>query len=173
MSRLAVQESIGFLEHDAITRQFHVAHFRGCATLFNKDTFGPDLQVKSIYAPSERAYCSGWALEAVISKARFALIPRHGKSSFATKSLHCHSAVDKKRSIAQNVFSAVCTPMIQGNIDLVVDDFNGESCRRKVGADQQYDSTYEEAFKNARLPVPPPYGVLAALLTNGPMCAES
>ena len=38
---------IVFLGDDAITRQLHVAHFRGCATLFHQNTFEPDLRVKS------------------------------------------------------------------------------------------------------------------------------
>ena len=37
--------------------QFHVAHFLGCATLFNKDSFEPDLLVKSIYVPGTTSYC--------------------------------------------------------------------------------------------------------------------
>ena len=56
---VALQEAIEFHEDDAITRQFHVAHLRGCAALFNKDTFEPDLQVKSIYLPSDKENCSG------------------------------------------------------------------------------------------------------------------
>ena len=32
---VVLQENVEFLEHDSITRQFNVAHFRGCATLFN------------------------------------------------------------------------------------------------------------------------------------------
>ena len=38
----------------AITRQYHVADFRGCATLFNKDTFEPGLQITSIYVLLEQ-----------------------------------------------------------------------------------------------------------------------
>ena len=56
---VALPESIEFLEADATTRQFRVAHFRGRATLVNKDTFEPDLQVKSTYVPSDKACCSG------------------------------------------------------------------------------------------------------------------
>ena len=56
---VALQESAEFLQHEDITRQFHVAHSRGCATHFNKHTFEPDLDVKSIYVPADKAYCCG------------------------------------------------------------------------------------------------------------------
>ena len=100
---VALQESVEFLQHKDITRQFHVAHFRECPTLFNTGTFALDLHVKSFCVPAEESYCSGWALEAVLSKARFRRIPRNGRSSVANMSLHCHKAVAKKRSIALNV----------------------------------------------------------------------
>ena len=42
--------------------------------------------------------------------------------------------------------------MIREDIDLVAGDFNGTSWRRKVGADQQYDSTLGDAFKRRQTP---------------------
>ena len=84
-------------QHQDITRQFHVAHFNGCATLFNQHTLEPDLEVKSIYVLADKACCGGWACEAVVSEAWFRRIPRTGKSSFTMISLHCHNAVAKKR----------------------------------------------------------------------------
>ena len=90
---VASQESIKFLEDDGIENQAHVAHFHGCATVFNKDTFEPDLRVKSIYVPKVQAYCSIWAKEVVITRACFRRIPCDGKSSFAIMSLQCHTAV--------------------------------------------------------------------------------
>ena len=45
--------------------------------------------------------------------------------------------------------------MIEEDIDLVAGDSYGARWRRKMGPDQQHDSTPEEAFKNARLLVPP------------------
>ena len=38
---------------------------------------------------------------------------------------------------------------------LQADDFNGASWRRRSVPDQQFDSRREEAFENAKLPVPP------------------
>ena len=67
-------------------------------------------------------------------------------------SLHCHNAVGKKRSIAQNVFLTVRTAMSQEDIDFVAGDFTCASWRRNVGADQQYGSTPEDAFKRRQTP---------------------
>ena len=97
---VALQESAVFLQHEDVPRKFHVAHFRGCPTLFNKHTFEPDLLVKPIYVPADKAHCRGWAFEAVLSKARFRRIPRNGKSTFTIMSLHCQSTVAKRRSTA-------------------------------------------------------------------------
>ena len=97
---VGLQESAVFLQHENVSRKFHVAHFRGCPTLFNKHTFEPDLSVELIYVPPDKAHCCGWAFEAVLSKARFRRIPRNGKSTFTFMSLHCQSTVAKRRSIA-------------------------------------------------------------------------
>ena len=35
----------------------------------NTDTFKPGLQVKSVFVHSDNAHCSGWAFDAVITKA--------------------------------------------------------------------------------------------------------
>ena len=63
---------------------------------------------------------------------------------------------------------------VQEDVDMVAADFNGASQRRKSGLEQQYDSTLDEAFNNARLPVPPPHrcGALVEYQVNGPMCAD-
>ena len=50
--------SIEFLVESNINSTW-VAHFRGCDTVFNKDTSEPDLQVVSIYVPGEEACCAG------------------------------------------------------------------------------------------------------------------
>ena len=66
--------------------------------------------------------------------------------------------------------------MIQEDIGLVTGDLKGASWRGKVGANQQYDSTVEEASKKSD----PPYhqaallfGAMAASRINGPTCAGS
>ena len=68
---VALQEAVEFHQHEDITRQFHVAHFHGLATLCNKDTLEPDLQAESVHVLADNAYCGGWAIEAVVSEARF------------------------------------------------------------------------------------------------------
>ena len=56
---VALQESIEVLDDNGIKNHSLVAHFRGCATLFDKDKSELDLQVKSIYAPAEKKPLSG------------------------------------------------------------------------------------------------------------------
>ena len=155
-----LQESVEFLQHEVITRQFHAVFFRGGAILFNKDTCEPDFQVKSAHVPADKADCSGWAFEAVVSKARFRRIPRKGKFSFTVMSLHCHicTATKLRPRSAKNVLNvllAVRTATIQHDIGLVAVDFNGANWRRRAGLERQYDSTLEEALKKARLLLPP------------------
>ena len=38
-----------FVDHELLTNRFHVTHYGGCAVLFNKDAFFPDVKVKSMY----------------------------------------------------------------------------------------------------------------------------
>ena len=97
---VALQEAAELLQHEDMTCQFHVTHFRGCATFFNKHMVELDLEVKSIYVPADKAHGSGWASKAVVSTVRFRRIPRKGRSSFTIMSLHCYKAVAQKRSIA-------------------------------------------------------------------------
>ena len=39
---VALQESREFMDIEFIKNEFHIAHFRGCSTLFSKSTFEPD-----------------------------------------------------------------------------------------------------------------------------------
>ena len=58
--------------------------------------------------------------------------------------------------------------MIQEDIDLVAGGLKGASWRHKLGADQQYDSTLEDAFECATFLEPPGASPLwAALLMSG------
>ena len=74
---------------------------------------------------------SGWAFEAVISRARFRRTPRNGEQFFTMMSLYCQNAVAKQRGIALNILLAVCTVTLQEEDDMVADDFNGASWRRR------------------------------------------
>ena len=51
---ITLQEGIEYVDHELFTNRFHVAHYGGCAVLFNKDTFFPDVKVKSIYLHDTR-----------------------------------------------------------------------------------------------------------------------
>ena len=101
------QETVEFFPHQCIIRQFQVAHFCGCAILFNNHTCELDREVKSTLIFVEKAYCNGWAFEAAVTLAPFRRIPRTGKSSFTMMSLHCHNEVAQKRSLAFNVLLTV------------------------------------------------------------------
>ena len=46
---ITLQEDSDYVEHEILHERFHVTHFAGCAVLFDKDTFYPDISVKSIY----------------------------------------------------------------------------------------------------------------------------
>ena len=45
--------------------------------------------------------------------------------------------------------------MLEEDVDMVAGDIDGASWRRRSGPDQQFECTLEEAFKNAKVPVPP------------------
>ena len=51
---ITLQEAIEYVDHKLLTNRFHVTHYEGCAALFNKDTFLPDMKVKSIYIHDTR-----------------------------------------------------------------------------------------------------------------------
>ena len=78
------------LEHENLTNRFHISHFAGCAVLFNKDTFYPDVRVNSVYIHDTktgqqqvvRKSETGCVLQAVVSRAAFRRVPRNGKSYF-------------------------------------------------------------------------------------------
>ena len=43
-----LQAASDYVDHELLTNRFHVTHYAGCAVLFNKDTFFPNVDVKSI-----------------------------------------------------------------------------------------------------------------------------
>ena len=74
-----LQEASDCVDHDILQERFHVTHYAGCAILFNKDTFYPDISVKSIYLHDTRRGLQdqvvegeqGWVLQGVLSRAFF------------------------------------------------------------------------------------------------------
>ena len=51
---VTLQEASDYVDHDILHNRFHVTVFAGCAILFSKDTFHPDISVKSIYLHDTR-----------------------------------------------------------------------------------------------------------------------
>ena len=148
-----LQESAEFLQHEDIARQFHVAHFRSCAALFIMFMLESDLEVKVIYLQLTRQTAAGGPSRPFCPELAFDAFP--GTASRASQSCRCTATTwCKKRSIASNVPLAVRTAVVQEEVDMVARDFNGASWRRKSGPEQQFDSTLEDAFKNAKLFVP-------------------
>ena len=151
---IALQGSVQHLQHEYVTRQFHETHFNGCAVLFYKHTFEPDIKVKATRTPTDKV--PGWAFEAILSKGSYsAHSQKRQNRNFTMMSLHCESTFAKKRSMDLNIFLAVRTVTCQENVDLAAGDFNGASWRRKPGPQRQLDGTIEDMFQNAKLPSPP------------------
>ena len=159
---IAVQEAIEYLQHDSLTNHFHISHHAGCAVLFNKDTFYPDVRVSSVDIHDTknglqeviREGEAGRVFQAVVSRAAFRRVPRDNKPFFTMMSVHINTHYAKKRGIAKNVLFAVRTVMCQEQVDMVAGDFNGATWRKKSGDNQQRHSTIEEAFANTNLPIP-------------------
>ena len=76
---ITLQEASDYVDHDILTGRFHVTHYAGCAILFNKDTFYPNIEVKSLYLHDTRRDLPDkemegdqvWVLQGVLSCASF------------------------------------------------------------------------------------------------------
>ena len=76
---VTLQEASEYVEHEILQETFHVTHCAGCAILFDKDTFYPDINVKSIYLHDTRRGLpdqiiegeQGWVLQGVLSRVSF------------------------------------------------------------------------------------------------------
>ena len=88
-----LQEASEHVDHDILTGRFHVTHHAGCAILFNKDNFYPNVDVKSIYLHDTRRDLpdqvregdQGWVMQGVLSRASFSSI----NQSASRKPLQC------------------------------------------------------------------------------------
>ena len=129
-------ESVEAPRHQGLTRQFFETHVRGCTALFNKHKLEQDMEVKAIHIPTDKASCSDWACEDVVSRSRFRRTSRRGKSYFTRMPLHRQNAATKKLNTAINILLAVRTVMKQEEVDMVAGDFQGASWRRRSGLDQ-------------------------------------
>ena len=157
---ITLQEASEYVDHDILTGRFHETHFAGCAILFNKDTFYPTIDVKSIYLLDTRRDLpdqvmegdQGWVMQGVLSRASFRRSPVSGQKSFAVLSLHFSNVYARKKGIAKKLILTIRAIMISQQIDLVAGDFSGTAwrCRSRNNL-----STIDEAFTDCALPTPP------------------
>ena len=107
-----------------------MTHFAGCAVLFNKDTFYPNIDVKSIYLHDTRRRLQdhivegehGWVLQGVVSRASFRRAASSGQTAFTVLSLHNNNVFAKKRGIAKKLSRNIRALVVSQNIDLVAGD---------------------------------------------------
>ena len=157
---VTVQEASEYVDHDFLQERFHVTHFAGCAILFNKDTFYPDISVKSIYLHDTRRGVQdqivegeqGWVMQGVLSRASFRRPPVSGQKTFTVLSLHISNIYAKKKGIAKKLILTLRAIMIYQEVDLVAGDFNGTAWRYRS---RNNLSTIDEAFTDCALPTPP------------------
>ena len=126
-------EASDYVNHDILHERFHVTRFLGCAILFNKDTFYPDITVKSIYLHDTRRGLAdqvvegeqGWVLQGVLSRASFRRAAVSGQKFFTVLSLHISNIYAKKKGIAKKLILTLRAIMTSQEVDLVAGDFNG------------------------------------------------
>ena len=113
---ITLQEASEYVDHDILTYRFHVTHYGGCAILFNKDAFHPNIDVKSIYLHDTRRDLpdhvmegdQGWVMQGVLSRASFRRPPLSGQETFTVLSLHisniyAQNGAPQKSSSSQSV----------------------------------------------------------------------
>ena len=150
-----LQEASEYVDHDILTGPFHVTHCAGCAILFNKDTFNPDINVTSICLHDTRRDLpdqimegeQGWVMQGVLSRASFRRSPVSGQMSFTVLSVHISNIYAKKKGIAKKLILTLRAIMISQEVDLVAGDFNVTTWRNL--------GTVDEAFTDCALPTPP------------------
>ena len=157
---VTLQEASEYVDKGILTGRFHVTHYAGCAILFNKDTFNPNIDVKSIYLHDTRRDLPDqimegeqeWVMQGVLSRASFRPPPLSGQETFTVLSLHISNIYAKKRRIAKKLILTIRAIMISQQVDLVAGDFNGTAwrCRSRDNL-----SAIDEAFTDCALPTPP------------------
>ena len=103
---ITLQEASQYVEHDILRERFHVTHYAGFAIFFNKDTFFPDICVKSIYLHDTRRGVQdqvvegeqGWVLQGVLSRASFRRAAASGQTFFTFLSLHTQHLRQEERN---------------------------------------------------------------------------
>ena len=157
---ITLQEAADYVDHELLTNRFHVTHYAGCAVLINKDTFYPNVDVKSIYLHDTRRDLpdqvmegeQGWVMQGVLSRAIFRRPPVSGQKYFTVLSLHISNIYAKKKGIAKKLILTLRAIKISQEVVLVAGDFNGTAWRRRS---RDNLSTIDEAFADCALPTPP------------------
>ena len=157
---IPLQEAIDYVDHELLVNRIHVTQYEKCAVLVNKDTFFPDVKVKSSYLHDTRRELpdkvmegdSGWILHGVLSRASFHRQPISGQKTLTVLSLHIINVYTKKRGLGKKFILTIRAVMLDGKVDLVAGVFNGAAWR----CDNRNNiSTIEEAFADCALPMPP------------------
>ena len=133
---VTLQEASDYVEPDILQERFRVTHYAGCAILFNKDIFYPDISVKSIYLHDTRRGLQdhvvegeqGWVLQGVLSRASFRRGAVSGQKFFTVLSLQISNIYAKKKGIAKKLIQTL-RAMISQEVDLVARHFNGTAWR--------------------------------------------
>ena len=128
---ITLQEASQKVEHEILRERFHVTHFAGCAILFNKDTFYPDISVKSFYLHDTRRGLQdqvvegeqGWVLQGFLSRASIRRAAASGQKVFTVLSLHINNVFAKKRVLPRKIIQTVRALLISQDIDLVARRF--------------------------------------------------
>ena len=112
---ITLQEASDYVDHELLANRFHVAHYAGCAVLFNKD-----VDVKSIYLHDTRRDLpdqvmegeQGWVLQGVLSRAIFRRPPVSGQKYFTVLSLHVSNIYATRKGIAKKLILTLRAVMI-------------------------------------------------------------
>ena len=107
-----------------------MTHYGPCAIFFNKDTFYPNVDVKSIYLHHTRRdllddVMEGdleWLLQGVLSRALLRRSTVSGQKYFAVLSLHLCNIHARKEGIAKKFILTLRAVMISQEVDLVAGD---------------------------------------------------
>ena len=143
---ITLQEASDYVDHELLTNRFHATHYAGCAVLFNKDKFYPNVDVDQVMEGKQ-----GWVLQAVLARASFRRSPVSGQKYFTVLSLHISNIHAKKKGIAKKLILTLRAIVIS-QVDLVAGDLNGTAWRYRS---KDNLSTIDEAFADSALPTPP------------------
>ena len=124
---VTLQEATDHVDHHILQERFHVTHHVGCAILFNKDTFHPNINDKLIDLHDTRRGLQdqiiegeqGWVLQKDLSLALFRRAAVSGQKFFHVFSLHINNIYAKKKGIFKKRIKTLRAIMISKEVDLV------------------------------------------------------